>query len=307
MDETACKWVSSRGLLKSCDHHNRHPESSNRHIDPDILDGLKDFDTIHICSWLTITRFVKEFVPKLTKKVIMVTNDSDMDAPIFEKPVGPGDDIAKEEIRAFLESDLCVHWFTQNCTLEHPKVSPMPIGMDYHSASGQYSPLEQEQTLNQIARIARPLEQRALICYGNYHFGIHGKYYTQERIDCFNQVPRNLCYYEQQPVPRYQTWMNQSHCVFVLSPAGGGMDCHRTWEALLLGCIPVLRRLHPAFDKMFDDLPVLFVDHWSDINEELLKTTLEKFKGRTFNLKKLTLEYWVQKFKEVIPFETIAL
>jgi hypothetical protein len=34
---------------------------------------------------------------------------------------------------------------------------------------------------------------------------------------------------------------------------------------------------------------------------------LEKFKGRTFNLKKLTLEYWVQKFKEVIPFETIAL
>lgn len=86
MTETECIWVSSRGLLKSCDRHNRFPESSNRHIDPDLLDGLQDYEVVHICSWLTITRFVKEFVPKLTKKVIMVSNDSDMDAPIFENP-----------------------------------------------------------------------------------------------------------------------------------------------------------------------------------------------------------------------------
>lgn len=296
MTETDCIWVSSRGLLKSCDRHNRFPESSNRHIDADLLDGVQDCEVVHICSWLTITRFVKEFVPKLTKKVIMVSNDSDMDAPIFEKPVGPGDDIAKEEIRAFLESDLCVHWFVQNCTLEHPKVSPIPIGMDYHTFSGINPPFQQEQILNQIARSAPPLEERRILCYGNYHFGMMGKYYSQERLDCYRDVPRNLCYYEPQHIHRYQCWINQSQYCFVLSPAGGGMDCHRTWEALLLGCIPILRRLNPAFDKMFVDLPVLMVDHWTDITEDLLKKTVAEFKTRRFNLEKLTLRYWVQQF-----------
>lgn len=74
------------------------------------------------------------------------------------------------------------------------------------------------------------------------------------------------------------------------------MDCHRTWEALLLGCIPVLRRLNPAFDKMFVDLPVLMVDQWTDITEDLLRKTVTEFKTRRFNMEKLTLRYWVQQF-----------
>lgn len=296
MSEIKCTWVSSRGLLKSCHRHNKNPKSSDRHIDSELLDGVKDYDIVHICSWLTITRFVREFVPKLTKKVVIVTNDSDFDAPIFEKPVGPGDDIAKEEILAFLESDLCVHWFTQNCTLTHPKVSPIPIGMDYHTMAGQHPPVEQEQALNQIRNNSPPLEKRHLLCYGNYQFGMNNKYYTQERIDCLEQVPKELCYYEPHYTTRYQCWFNQSQCCFVLSPAGGGMDCHRTWEALLLGCIPILRRLNPAFDKLFDDLPVLMVDKWSDIDEELLKKTIIEFRTRQFNMDKLKLQYWVDKF-----------
>ena len=54
MNETNCMFVSSRGILKSCDRHNKIPESSSRHIDADILDNLKDYDTINICSWLSI-------------------------------------------------------------------------------------------------------------------------------------------------------------------------------------------------------------------------------------------------------------
>ena len=29
--------------------------------------------------------------------------------------------------------------------------------------------------------------------------------------------------------------------LFILSPRGNGLDCHRTWEALLLGCIVVTK------------------------------------------------------------------
>jgi hypothetical protein len=77
---------------------------------------------------------------------------------------------------------------------------------------------------------------------------------------------------------------------FILSPFGNGMDCHRTWEALCLGCIPILNA--PNFKELFKNLPVLFVDNWKDINQELLDKTIEQFKNTNFNYSKLTLDYW---------------
>ena len=82
---------------------------------------------------------------------------------------------------------------------------------------------------------------------------------------------------------------------FVLSPFGNGMDCHRTWEALCLGCIPILKA--PNFRIMFENLPVLIVDNWSEVNNELLLKTIDEFKQRTFNYEKLSLKYWINKIK----------
>jgi glycosyltransferase involved in cell wall biosynthesis len=46
------------------------------------------------------------------------------------------------------------------------------------------------------------------------------------------------------------------------------------------------------FVKLFEDLPVLFVNDWKDVNQQLLDDTIEKFKNRTFNYDKLTMAYW---------------
>jgi len=256
---------------------------------------------------LTITIFMKTIVPQLTKKIIVVSNDSDMDAPIFEKYVGPGDEIAKEEIRAFINSDLCVHWFTQNCTLIHPKVSPIPIGLDYHTVTvdgakwgiQNSSPMEQEKTILSIKDNSIHFSERINKCYCNCHFNIdEDRYYKQERIDCFNNVPSSVVFYEPGKVNRNETWINQSQYAFVLSPAGGGIDCHRTWEALILGCIPIVKRFNIPLDKLYDDLPVLIVDNWSDINQDLLDKTIQNFKNRSFNYHKLTLKYWTDLFNK---------
>ena len=294
-DERSCIWVSSRGLLKSCDRRNRFPISSHRHIDPDMLNNLQDYDVVHICSWLTISIFCRHIAPKIKNKIIMLTNDSDMDAPIFDKPefpVGPGDYIAKEEILAFLNSDRCVHWFTQNCSLKHPKVTPIPIGMDYHTFAQIELPAYQEKRLNITRSISKPFHERKLKCYGNFHFGVMNKYYTYDRIECIKQIPPHLIDYEPTPVQRPQTWKKQTEYAFVPSPAGGGMDCHRTWEALLLGCIPIVRRFNVPHDDIFIDLPVLFIDKWSDVTEELLQKTVNEFRERVFNFEKLKLKYW---------------
>ena len=293
MDERNCKWVSSRGILKCCERRNRHPQSSSRHIDPDILINLKDYDVLHICSWLSISIFMTTYANKIDKKVIIVTNDSDFDSPVFEKPVGKGDEINKDAILAFLNSERCVHWFTQNCTLDHPKVSPIPVGLDYHTFSQGMPCLAQERMLNQIRNNKRPFHMRYMKCYGNFHFGMDGKYYTSDRYECFNDVPKELVYYEPKMVHRHGTWHNQTYFSFVLSPAGGGCDCHRTWEALILGCIPIVKRFNLPLERLYDDLPVLIVDKWSDVSEALLKKTVNEFSNKAFNYDKLTLKYWM--------------
>lgn len=303
MDETECNWISSRGLLKSCDRRNRQPESSHRHIDIDLLVGVKDYDIVHICSWLTITLFIKNFAPKLNKKIIVVTNDSDMDAPIFERPVGVGDEIAKDEILAFINSDNCVHWFTQNCTLKHPKVSAIPIGMDYHTFKRHTPSTIQEMQLDLVRSQngSKPFEKRMLKCYSNFHFKMKGKYYSDDRIACYNEVPKELAYYENQPTARTVGWERQALFAFVLSPPGGGMDCHRTWEALLLGCIPIVKRYNVPCDNIYADLPVLIVDEWREVTPELLQRTLLDFQKKRdageFKMEKLTLKYWMDQIR----------
>ena len=43
---------------------------------------------------------------------------------------------------------------------------------------------------------------------------------------------------------------------------------------------------------MFEDLPVLVVNNWGEITEELLHQTIELFKTKEFNYEKLKSSYW---------------
>jgi hypothetical protein len=48
---------------------------------------------------------------------------------------------------------------------------------------------------------------------------------------------------------------------------------------------------------LFENLPVLNVNDWKEVTEELLMATIIKFKHLTFNLDKLLLSNWVKKIK----------
>jgi hypothetical protein len=73
------------------------------------------------------------------------------------------------------------------------------------------------------------------------------------------------------------------------------MDCHRTWESLCLGCIPIIKA--PNFSQLFENLPVLIVNDWKEVTQELLNKTINDFKTKLFNHEKLNLKYWVNKIK----------
>ena len=297
--ENLCKFVSSRGILKSCDIYSHHVMSSVRQLLYYDFSNMHEGDTIYV-STSAIPHF-KSIMGKITKRFILVSGDSDEEcAPTLfshNNQMTLPRQIA--EFNEFINNPLILHWFAQNCIVhDHPKISPIPIGLDYHTIAntpqhpwgGLASPFQQEADLMTIRENAAPFQDRVIdSCYANFHFQMNTKY-GYERREAIAKIPKELMYYELQPIPRLETWRRQSKMAFVVSPHGNGLDCHRTWEALILGCIVIVKK--SPLDNLYKDLPVLILDDWSQLTADLLKQTVNEFAEKTFQYEKLTLKYW---------------
>lgn len=77
---------------------------------------------------------------------------------------------------------------------------------------------------------------------------------------------------------------------FVLCPRGNGVDTHRLWETLYMGSIPIVKR-HCALEE-FNDLPILWIDDWAELSEEMLKKEYDRITSMTWNMEKLRFRYW---------------
>jgi hypothetical protein len=212
----------------------------------------------------------------------------------------PVESLKQSSFFKLINNPYLIRWCSQNNVIKnYPKILQIPLGLDYHAvyndpakwkniADGN-SPVEQEKYLLDVINMSKPFYERNNKIYVN--FDINADRFGQ-RKDCLQKISPSLLAMYQQKLKRTQTWINTTKYAFVLSPYGQGMDCHRTWEALILGSIPILKS--KEFVNMFKDLPVLFVEDWSDINQQLLDETIEKFKNMNFNYDKLTLKYWKQ-------------
>ena len=85
------------------------------------------------------------------------------------------------------------------------------------------------------------------------------------------------------------------HHPFTLSPKGNGYDCVRTWEAIYLRSIPVIKRC--TVMQHFEELPIVFVDDWSQVTESFLLDKLEDFRSRKFDMSKAKMSYWTEALR----------
>ena len=299
MSESQNFFVSSRGLLKSCDFFSQTPISSIRvlvnYFDKDFQKiATMNNPTIYVCA-SAIPHFVDNLLPHINFPFILVSGDCDETAPyeLFSN---------SDSFNSFLNDARLVHWFCQNMTFVHSKITNMPIGLDYHTMTVNTmwgditSCADQEKLLKSAIAESKPFWERQIKCYSNFHFSMSTKY-GQDRKDAYAQIPPDLVFYEPKHLPRLETWNAQTDYAFLISPHGNGLDCHRTWEALVLGCIPIVKTSN--IDILYDDLPVLIVNNWSDVSDDLLKTTVNDFKKRTFNYEKLLLQYWTKKINDI--------
>jgi hypothetical protein len=296
--ENECYFVCSRGILKSCDFHSLNPKSSSKNdysylINMISSNNMKDGMSIYVCSTI-LKYFVNNVLPKIRNTFTLVSGDSYFCVPM--------EVLSEIETLRILSSPYLLKWFVQNTRIQNSdKIIQLPLGLDYHTIYNdpncrwrlQYEnrmPIDQEIILKNIAKKSRPFYERIPKIHINFSTG-NDRF--NQRKQSLKIIPIHLTVLKLGFMPRTITWQDMINYAFVLSPFGNGMDCHRTWEALCLGCIPIV--CAPNFKKLFEDLPVLNVNHWNEINEELLINTLDKFQKINFNYEKLTLEYWINK------------
>jgi hypothetical protein len=93
-------------------------------------------------------------------------------------------------------------------------------------------------------------------------------------------------------LPQFEMWLRRGSYTYVLAHHGNGLDCHRSWEALVLGHVLVLQR--SSLDKLYEGLPVILVDDWREVGdiESLLALEINDYQ-----MDKLTNRYWVDKMR----------
>jgi len=75
---------------------------------------------------------------------------------------------------------------------------------------------------------------------------------------------------------------------FVISPEGNGIDCHRHYEALIAGCIPIVED-NPLVREKYKDCPILYTKDYSEITVEYLNNKYNEMINQVYNFSALYL------------------
>lgn len=170
-------------------------------------------------------------------KVILITHNSDHN-------------ITEEIVRQ--KPDNILHWFAQNVLVERPYLTPIPIGLENKGVGGSSD-------YELVCDISNGQIERDIFCYCNISPGTN----TVER-----SFDRNKSFitndYDRLSFNDYLLKVRRS--LFVISPPGNGHDCHRTWESIYLGAIPVMKS-SPSSEYFSRFCSIMIVDDFNSLSE----------------------------------------
>lgn len=169
---------------------------------------------------------------------------------------------------------------------DHEKVSPIPIGI----INNRYEKLYKMGSVSDFLKIIKSINNSK---YNNISFGF-SLHSNEERINVFKLLKKHPLSVEIFGKDWCSYLIDLSKYKFVASPDGNGVDCFRTWEALYLGVIPIVK--NNVMTRKFKDMgiPLLIIDDWSEIlkfDEEFLIKKYNDFMV-DFENKKIFINYW---------------
>jgi len=195
-----------------------------------------------------VSSFSKIALPTVREPIYIITTDGDCKVP---------SDLEPHVVQRMLDSPLVIKWYTQNYdgSLVHPKLRPIPIGLDLHTG---LSPFEKLRRLHSVLQNAIPWKRRE-----NKILMDITSLWNEERLIAANLLSTSSQIATMvERVPFVQAMQRYSHYRYAVSLAGNGLDCHRTWELLFLNTVPVVKT--NSLDPLYSGLPVIILKDWRE-------------------------------------------
>ncbi len=98
------------------------------------------------------------------------------------------------------------------------------------------------------------------------------------------------------PVLFYKSISNSK---YVIAPEGNGIDSHRTYEALLAGCVPILED-NPLTREKYRGLPILYTTDYRDINPATLEAKWTEMLDMSYDYSKLFVSSYTPEIQDEI-------
>lgn len=271
---TSEPFVSGDTFRKYCDHV---LDIKNPNLDPskvkkgDII-FLSTFDYNEKPSSKFIVNFFEKHAPLIKNKYILCTHNSTA--------------VIKESFKKYCDSENLFAWFAHNVEYKHPKLIPIPLGLENELWGRKYT-----DQINYLRKNISDISKEYLL-YMN--FSIHTNPSSRKPIyDLF--ASKDFCHVtSRMNLDKYLVDICKAK--FVVSPPGSAPDCHRVWESLYLGVIPVIKE--SLLNSIYEDLPVLIVDNWNTVTEEFLEKKYIEMSHKSYNTEKLFIDYWIGVFKK---------
>jgi hypothetical protein len=89
------------------------------------------------------------------------------------------------------------------------------------------------------------------------------------------------------------------HYKFVVSPEGNGIDCHRHYEALMAGCIPIVEH-HSGIEEKYRGCPILWTRDYSEITCDYLNHIYQEMIDKEYDFSCLSIRNYSQSQQDEI-------
>lgn len=259
----------------------------------------------------SLPKFYAEYLDKIQNPFILVLTHGDESFPShFEKQI---------DVQRLINDSKIMHIFAQNCDYKSPssKVSHLPIGLDFHTMENRKegafgekktSAKDQEKKLEQILAGLKPTNMRKKRAFVDFQLNNTMRVYNQmhlvfheDRETIFKKImPSGVIDVNPSRIPRSELWKKKGEYAFSICPPGNGYDTHRAWEDLILGCIVIVKS--SPLNPLYEGLPVVIVNDWSEVTEENFTKWLEMYGDAFTNpqyRERLSHKYWMNKIEKV--------
>jgi hypothetical protein len=240
-----------------------------------------------------LVNFVQHVLPLRNTPFDLITTDGDNSYPSHLSNYGQ-----------LLDNPHLQTWYTQNYDggggLEHSyRIQPIPIGLDLHTLDGFPPELRSSQkVLEEMLQIRQAsIEQGTTIRQPELWIPPMS-ISSSERGQALSMAGQCLQIVDgnsQGRLPPMELYKTFTQYRFGLSPPGNGVDCHRTWEMLFFGMIPIIHS--SPMDVLYHkfDLPVVLVKDWNELCEErFLEKQWDRLKDKIpLPNEKLTTGYYI--------------